>query len=116
MRILCLHGTAINAEVFQSKTAKLRSFLPPEYSYEFFEGDVPIIPQKRLADVYPGPYLTWVDVLTTQRMARALSRIEEFIEDEGPFDGVLGVSEVSLNGLLSHEDSVMNGTNSKRVR
>jgi serine hydrolase FSH1 len=98
MRILCLHGTAINATIFQSKTAKLRSFLPQEYSYEFFEGDVPIIPQKRLADVFPGPYLTWVDVLTTQRMARALSRIEEFIDEEGPFDGVLGVSEASSTG------------------
>jgi pimeloyl-ACP methyl ester carboxylesterase len=106
MRILCLHGTAINATIFQSKTAKLRSFLPQEYSYEFFEGDVPIIPQKRLADVFPGPYLTWVDVLTTQRMARALSRIEEFIDEEGPFDGVLGVSEgsmISASLILKHQ-------------
>ncbi|KAN0082240.1 Serine hydrolase FSH [Elaphomyces granulatus] len=100
MRILCLHGTAINATIFQSKTAKLRSFLPQEYSYEFFEGDVPIIPQKRLADVFPGPYLTWVDVLTTQRMARALSRIEEFIDEEGPFDGG---SMISASLILKHQ-------------
>ena len=53
------------------------------------------MPIKSLADVYPGPYLRWVDVLTTQRVARALSRIEEFIEEEGPFDGVMGISEVS---------------------
>lgn len=95
MRILCLHGAAINAAIFQYKTAKLRSFLPSEYSYEFFEGDLPTMPIKSLADVYPGPYLRWVDVLTTQRVARALSRIEEFIEEEGPFDGVMGISEVS---------------------
>ncbi|KAN0074876.1 Serine hydrolase FSH [Elaphomyces granulatus] len=106
MRILCLHGTAINATIFQSKIAKSRSFLPPEYSYDFFEGDVPIIPQKSLADVFPGPYLTWVDVLTPQRIARALSRIEEFIDEEGPFDGVLGVSEgsmISASLILKHQ-------------
>ena len=54
-----------------------------------------MVPQKFLADVYPPPYLTYVDILTTDRIAHALSRIEEFIEDEGPFDGVMGVSEVS---------------------
>ena len=95
MRILCLHGTAINSSIFQSKTEKLRSFLPSEYSYEWFDGDIHMVPQKFLADVYPPPYLTYVDILTTDRIAHALSRIEEFIEDEGPFDGVMGVSEVS---------------------
>lgn len=94
MRILCLHGTAINASIFRSKTERLRSFLPQEYSFEWFEGDFTIVPQKALSDVYPGPYLTYVDLLATDRIARALSRIEQFIEDEGPFDGVMGVSEV----------------------
>ena len=94
MRILCLHGTAINSSIFQSKTEKLRSFLPSEYSYEWLDGDLEIIPQKQLANVYPGPYLTFIDVLTTQGIARALSRINEFIESDGPFDGVMGVSEV----------------------
>lgn len=106
MRILCLHGTAINATIFQSKTEKLRSFLPADYSFEWFEGNFTIVPQKELADVFPGPYLTYIDLLSTDRISRALSRIEEFIEDEGPFDGVMGVSEVyhrqfELAGLIS---------------
>lgn len=94
MRILCLHGTAINNTIFQSKTEKLRSFLPPDYSFEWFEGNFTIVPQQELADVFPGPYLTYIDLLSTDRISAALSRIEEFIEDEGPFDGVMGVSEV----------------------
>ncbi|KAI0096863.1 serine hydrolase FSH [Nemania sp. FL0031] len=106
MRILCLHGTAINSTIFQSKTEKLRSFLPREYSYEWFDGDLHIIPQKFLSDVYPGPYLTYVNILTTDNVARALGRIEEFIESEGPFDGVMGVSEGSMLSaalLLKHQ-------------
>ncbi|KAI1345756.1 serine hydrolase FSH [Xylaria sp. FL0043] len=106
MRILCLHGTAINATVFKSKTEKMRSFLPQEYSYEWFEGDIHVVPQKFLSDVYPGPYLTYVDILTTDNLARALHRIEEFIESEGPFDGVMGVSEgamLSAALLLKHQ-------------
>ncbi|KAI0199220.1 serine hydrolase FSH [Astrocystis sublimbata] len=106
MRILCLHGTAINAQVFQSKTEKIRSHLPDDYSYEWFEGDLTVIPQKFLSDVYPGPYLTYVDILTTDNVARALQRIEEFIESDGPFDGVMGVSEGSMLSaalLLKHQ-------------
>ncbi|KAI0972126.1 serine hydrolase FSH [Xylaria arbuscula] len=106
MRILCLHGTAINATVFRSKTEKMRSFLPQEYSYEWFEGDIHVVPQKFLSDVYPGPYLTYVDILTTVNLARALRRIEEFIESDGPFDGVMGVSEGSMLAaalLLKHQ-------------
>ncbi|KAI0453134.1 serine hydrolase FSH [Xylaria acuta] len=106
MRILCLHGTAINATIFQSKTEKMRSFLPQEYSYEWLEGNIHVVPQKFLSDVYPGPYLTYVDILTTDNVARALSRIEEFIESDGPFDGVMGVSEGSMLSaalLLKHQ-------------
>ncbi|KAI8945701.1 serine hydrolase FSH [Xylaria longipes] len=106
MRILCLHGTAINATIFQSKTEKMRSFLPQEYSYEWFEGNIHVVPQKFLSDVYPGPYLTYVDILTTENVARALSRIEAFIESDGPFDGVMGVSEGSMLSaalILKHQ-------------
>ncbi|KAJ8123662.1 hypothetical protein ONZ43_g440 [Nemania bipapillata] len=106
MRILCLHGTAINSTIFQSKTEKLRSFLPSEYSYEWLDGDLHVIPQKFLSDVYPGPYLTYVNILTTENVAQALGRIEEFIETDGPFDGVMGVSEGSMLSaalLLKHQ-------------
>ncbi|KAI1740574.1 serine hydrolase-domain-containing protein [Xylaria scruposa] len=106
MRILCLHGTAINATIFQSKTEKMRSFLPQDYLYEWFEGDIHVVPQKFLSEVYPGPYLTYVDILTADSVARALRRIEEFIESDGPFDGVMGVSEGSMLAaalLLKHQ-------------
>lgn len=97
VRILCLHGTAINSAIFQAKTEKLRTFLPEEYEYEFFDGDKEVVPQKFLGEVFPGPYLTYISFLTTEEIGNALERIEEYIEEEGPFDGIMGVSEVCSN-------------------
>ncbi|KAH8664733.1 serine hydrolase FSH [Xylariales sp. PMI_506] len=107
VRILCLHGTAINPAIFRSKTEKLRNYLPEDYTYEWFSGDKEVVPQKFLGEVYPGPYLTYIDFLTTENIGAALDRIEEFIEEEGPFDGVMGVSEGSMLAsslILKHQN------------
>ncbi|KAJ1334938.1 Serine hydrolase (FSH1) [Microdochium nivale] len=107
VRILCLHGTAINSAIFQAKTEKLRTFLPEEYEYEFFDGDKEVVPQKFLGEVFPGPYLTYISFLTTEEIGNALERIEEYIEEEGPFDGIMGVSEGSMLAsslILKHQN------------
>jgi hypothetical protein len=94
MRILCIHGSAINSAILQANTTRLRSLLPPDYTFEWIDGNSHVLPQKALSDAYPGPYLSHLEDLTTSGVAAALSRIEAFIHSRGPFDGLMGVCEV----------------------
>ncbi|RDA86502.1 hypothetical protein CP532_2015 [Ophiocordyceps camponoti-leonardi (nom. inval.)] len=87
MRILCVHGAAINGEIFESKTEKLRSLLPAEYQYDWPDGDYEATPIKTLSDAYPGPYLSHIEDVTTLGMDKSIERLEAFIEEDGPYDG-----------------------------
>lgn len=94
MRILCIHGNAINSTIFQAKTERLRSLLPQDYSFDWFDGQYPTVPRKELSDVYPGPHLSHFEDLTTHGVARAISEMQDFIDGNGPFDGIMGICEV----------------------
>ncbi|KAF4506074.1 hypothetical protein G6O67_006195 [Ophiocordyceps sinensis] len=94
MRILCIHGLAINSHVFQARTEKLRALLPEDYSYEWLDGRYHVKPLDIFYDYHSGPYLSHTDGLTTDEVHGALSRLQDYIRDNGPFDGVMGSCEV----------------------
>ncbi|PFH62334.1 hypothetical protein XA68_14061 [Ophiocordyceps unilateralis] len=96
MRILCVHGAAINGEIFAAKTEKLRSLLPAEYSYDWPDGDHQATPTKDLSDAYPGPYLTHIEDITTLGIRKSIERLEACIEEDGPFDGVMAICEGAM--------------------
>ncbi|PHH90555.1 hypothetical protein CDD83_3317 [Cordyceps sp. RAO-2017] len=93
MHILCIHGLAINSDVFETKTEKLRSLLPDDYTYEWLDGIYHVKPLDIFYAYHSGPYLSHTNGVTTDEVASALSRIDEFIKDNGPFDGVMGACE-----------------------
>ncbi len=43
--------------------------------------------------IYPGPYLCYYDLPTADQVADAHDLVLTFIEDEGPFDAVIGFSQ-----------------------
>lgn len=94
MRILCIHGSAINSAIFQAKTTMLRSFLPEDWVFVWMDGEFDVPAQKSLSDIYPGPYRSHLRDLTTAGVASTLEKIEAFINCEGPFDGIMGLCEV----------------------
>jgi hypothetical protein len=89
-----MHGSAINSAIFQAKTTRLRSLLPPEYTFIWMDGDFHVPAQKELSDVYPGPYLSHLGDFTTRGVANAVAKVEDFIQSHGPFDGIMGICEV----------------------
>lgn len=117
MRILCLHGSALHGQLFEAKTAKLRSLLPQTYSYEWLDGQYHVVPPKLIRDAYPGPYLSHIESLTTDGMKSAMARLETIIEERGPFDGVMGISEVShlSRKKLTETDAVPEGCHACRL-
>lgn len=42
---------------------------------------------------YPGPYYSFYELPTKPQVAAALDLLDEAIDDEGPFDGVIGFSQ-----------------------
>ncbi|KAK8129685.1 Hydrolase FUB4 [Apiospora kogelbergensis] len=96
MRVLCLHGRGSNTEIFRMQTAAIRSFLEPEYHFEFVEGRWPHLEgnwsvhttdfsKSKLYGFYNG--LDISDILATEKELR------EIIAEHGPFDGILGYSQ-----------------------
>ncbi|KNG91589.1 hypothetical protein ANOM_000189 [Aspergillus nomiae NRRL 13137] len=93
MRILYIHKNTMDSSIFQAKTIQLQSLLPPEYIFVWMDREFHVPAQKELTDVYPCPYLSHLEDLTTRGTAAAVAKIEDFIQSHGPFDGLMGICE-----------------------
>ncbi|KAK6525867.1 hypothetical protein TWF281_010911 [Arthrobotrys megalospora] len=100
MRFLCLHGLGTNSKVFETQTAAIRAELGEEHEYEFVDGTLPWPKAKELGDLFSDEdeYLAYYDPLSAESMLNALFQLENYIEEEGPFDAVMGFSH---GGALS---------------
>ncbi|KAF3202890.1 hypothetical protein TWF192_008435 [Orbilia oligospora] len=94
MRFLCLHGLGTNSKVFETQTAAIRAELGEEHEYEFVDGTVPWPKAKELGDLFSDDdeYFAYYDPFDAESMLKALFQLEEYIEEEGPFDAVMGFS------------------------
>ncbi|MCJ1298808.1 hypothetical protein MMC08_001598 [Hypocenomyce scalaris] len=107
MRFLCLHGRGTNGEVFEFQTAEaFRHLLPDNYSYTFPDGehDCPAAPG--VEKLIPGPYLCWYSDDSLKSIAEQHEVVSEIIEDEGPFDVVMGFSQgaaLAASIILHHQ-------------
>ncbi|CAN8097862.1 unnamed protein product [Discula destructiva] len=94
MRFLCLHGMGTNSKIFEMQTAAIRHGLGSEHTYEFLDGAEPSIMAPGLEKI-AGPddeFLQWADYGSVESCRKALYDLEDFVEEEGPFDGVIGFS------------------------
>ncbi|RMZ80488.1 hypothetical protein DV737_g3017, partial [Chaetothyriales sp. CBS 132003] len=83
-----------------------RSLLPDHFQYEFFDGEHEYPAAEGCADIFPGPYYAFYPVPTTMDVELAHQYVAEIIEDEGPFDAVMGFSQgaaLAASILLRHE-------------
>ncbi|PNY23064.1 Uncharacterized protein TCAP_06990 [Tolypocladium capitatum] len=94
-RILCLHGMGINSQIFAQQTAPFRSLLPADYEFIFVDGQITCLPAPGIASIYPGPYLCWYRTPTTKSITKAHHLVRSIMAEKGPFDGVMGFSQVS---------------------
>ncbi|RDW56968.1 hypothetical protein BP5796_13035 [Coleophoma crateriformis] len=116
LKILCLHGTGCNAKKFavrgmitvdsfdfqimQSQMTLLNTHLQRKSiaSLSFLEGDVETEPGPGIGDFYDGPYFSFYRWPPTASPAdqesidEAIDGLHAKIEEDGPFDGILGFS------------------------
>ncbi|KAL2050626.1 hypothetical protein ABVK25_009134 [Lepraria finkii] len=93
MRVLCLHGMGVNAAIFEAQTAHFRSLLV-DFEWVFVDGPTECEAAPGIAAFYPPPYRCWYTTPTTAKVDSAQRLISSIIEREGPFDAVMGFSQV----------------------
>ena len=71
-----------------------RSLLPNDMEYEFFDAEHEYPPAEGCGEIFPGPYYCFYPVPTTKNVALAHQYVQEIIDEEGPFDAVMGFSQV----------------------
>lgn len=84
---------------------RIRNILPPSYEYEFIDGIEDSEPAEGIDLVYPGPYLQYAG--SAKNVDAATTYLEEIIEEEGPFDGIIGFSQgaaFAARLLLRHQE------------
>ena len=66
-----------------------------DYEWVFVDGLTECQAAPGIAALYPPPYRCWYTTPTTARVDAAQRMISSVIEREGPFDAVMGFSQVS---------------------
>lgn len=96
VRILSVHGMGTKARIFAAQTAHFRDLLPPDYEFVFVDGTTVCDPTPEVADNFEGPYLGCYRSSSTVRVAAAHDAVRKVINEKGPFDAVLGFSQVCI--------------------
>ncbi|KAI4182055.1 MAG: hypothetical protein L6R41_006235 [Letrouitia leprolyta] len=93
MRFLCLHGMGTNPEILEAQIAPLRAGLSGHHEFVYLAGEVECDAAPGVSNIYPGPYLSYYTLPTTTQVQDAHDLVLDFIDEEGPFDAVIGFSQ-----------------------
>ncbi|KAL3479545.1 serine hydrolase FSH [Aspergillus californicus] len=106
MKIVYLHPWGASAEIFESQISPICALIGESHEYVFLDGPVSCGPAKEIPPSMPGPFHNWYDGLSSSQVREAHDFVMDVIEDEGPFDGVIGFSQgaaLALSILYHHE-------------
>jgi hypothetical protein len=80
--------------ILTSTTANFRALLPLDYEWIFVDGPAECDAAPGVAAFYPPPYRCWYTTPTTAKMDLAQQCVSSIIQEVGPFDAVMGFSQV----------------------
>ncbi|OJJ65680.1 hypothetical protein ASPBRDRAFT_189858 [Aspergillus brasiliensis CBS 101740] len=106
MKILCLHPWGASAEIFEKQMSLICAMIGESHEYVFLDGPISCGPAKENPPNLPGPFYNWYEGLSSSQVRDAHDLIQDVIEDDGPFDGVIGFSQgasLALSMLYHHE-------------
>ncbi|KAE9380744.1 hypothetical protein N431DRAFT_477623 [Stipitochalara longipes BDJ] len=93
MRFLCLHGMGTNADIFESQLAPIISQYSSTHTFDFIDAPHECPPAPGISEVFPPPYLAWQVQYEPEQIEEAHSFLKSVIEEDGPYDGVIGFSQ-----------------------
>ncbi|ORX88808.1 hypothetical protein K493DRAFT_410818 [Basidiobolus meristosporus CBS 931.73] len=111
LKILCLHGYTQNAEVFSKKTSAWRKACEGFADFVYVSAPHTAIPSTDGGAYVPGAATdserVWYIVkaegtLIYDKLEASLEYLAQVLENEGPFDGIIGFSQgAATAGILS---------------
>ncbi|KAK5957875.1 hypothetical protein OHC33_001064 [Knufia fluminis] len=105
MKVLCLHGYGTNIAVLENQLSTIASNVN-DIDFEYVNGQIESSKARGLGAFTTGPFWCYYDSFAPSKVREAHEMITEIIEDEGPFDGILGFSQgasLAVAYLLQHE-------------
>ncbi|PWY89874.1 hypothetical protein BO70DRAFT_393073 [Aspergillus heteromorphus CBS 117.55] len=106
MKILCLHGHGTNAAILQYQLSGVINLADPSWEFHYLTGEVDCPPAPGITDNFPGPYRCYTRRFDPASEGAAHDLIDDTIDEQGPFDGVLGFSQgaaIAVSYLLEHQ-------------
>lgn len=73
--------------------AALRSRLSAQHTFDFIDAECYCPAAPGIAELYPSPYLCWYEQGNPEDVQAAHDYLVSVIEEDGPYDGVIGFSE-----------------------
>lgn len=73
--------------------APLVTRLSPYHTFDFLDAEYECPPAPGISNLYAPPYLTWYPQYGTQCIQSVHEFLRSVIEEDGPYDGVIGFSE-----------------------
>ncbi|OIS95945.1 PREDICTED: esterase AGAP003155-like isoform X1 [Nicotiana attenuata] len=99
-RILCLHGFRGSAEILKKLVLRWPESVVDKLDLVFLDAPFPAQGKSALEGFFDPPYFEWFqsnkDFTEYYNFEECLEYIEDFMSKHGPFDGVLGFSQVNL--------------------
>ncbi|KAH8799345.1 putative DUF341 family oxidoreductase [Xylogone sp. PMI_703] len=111
LKFLCLHGAGTNSQILDSQLGPLIRELKKDNSaiFHLIEGEVESPPGPGVEGFYEGPFFSYYKWPRTfhddeQSIIEAYEMLYETLEEEGPFDGILGFSHggALAAGFIAH--------------
>ncbi|PYH45330.1 putative DUF341 family oxidoreductase [Aspergillus saccharolyticus JOP 1030-1] len=96
MRFLCLHGAGTSGEIFEIQAGGITYALEKKgHTFTFVNGRIESEGEADIKDVFDGPFYSHYPRATKpgEDLARAIAYVQQIIDKEGPFDGVMGFSQ-----------------------
>lgn len=105
-RILALHGVGSSSSILRIQLAAVIKDLGPGYEFTFCDGAFTRDRGPGMASHYPGPFYSYTAGYSPSDIRETLEDLDDFIQDCGPFDGVLGFSQgasMAASYILDHQ-------------
>ncbi|KAF6798076.1 hypothetical protein CSOJ01_12853 [Colletotrichum sojae] len=93
MRILCLHGYGTSSAILRSQLDAFIHRADATHEFAFLDGEFECPRGRGIGTFAQGPFRCFNTSFGPHAIQASLDRLQAFIEDEGPFDGILGFSQ-----------------------
>lgn len=92
--------------LLMNMTASLASILPPSYEYDYLDAPIECEAAPEIRGIFPGPYYCFFQQYSDLDMARAVKYVQEVVDEDGPYNCLIGFSQVLIPQPLVKSSSL----------